>query len=117
MNSDDIPPATSNKLLDILNDLPTQRRLKIELAITMDSMEPFVKACYMLQGDGPLALIAYEQIHKIITSISLEHYLNTVAMVRSLANGMPARERQLIDYAKTCVEPAYAISKANLREN
>ena len=31
LNSDDLPPATSNKLLEILNDPPTQRRLKIEL--------------------------------------------------------------------------------------
>ena len=112
LNIDDIPPATSNKLLDFLNDLSTQRRLKIELAITVDSMEPFLKACFMLEGDRPLALIAYEQIHKLFPSIYLEHYPNTVAMARLLENGMLARERQLIDYAKTCVEPAYAYFKS-----
>lgn len=72
-------------------------------------MEPLVKACYMLEGDGPLALIAYELIHKLFTSISLEHYPN-----RSLANGMSARERQLIDYAKACVEPTYAYFKSKI---
>ena len=58
LNTGDISPTTSNKLLEILRDLPTQRRLKIKLAMTVDSMEPFVKACYALEVDGPLALIA-----------------------------------------------------------
>ena len=59
LNSDDLPLATFNKFLVILNDLPSQMKLKIEIAVIVDSMEPFIKACYTLEGDGPLALIAY----------------------------------------------------------
>ena len=33
-----------------------EMNLQIELAVTIDAGEPFVKACYTLEGDGPLAL-------------------------------------------------------------
>ena len=29
----------------------------------VDAMEPFVQATFSLEGDGPLALLAYEEIH------------------------------------------------------
>ena len=57
MANDDLPPATSGKLLEILND-PAKKQ--IEMAITVDTMEPFVKATYILEGNGALALVAYE---------------------------------------------------------
>ena len=34
----------------------------MELAISLDAGEPFVKATYQLEGDGPLVLSAYEEI-------------------------------------------------------
>ena len=40
---DDLPPSRI-QLLEILNDPPKNRKLKIELAITVDAGEPFVKA-------------------------------------------------------------------------
>ena len=47
----------------------------------------------------------------------MEHYPNTVAMVKLLANGNPARETQLTDYAKICVEPAFAYFKTKFEED
>ncbi len=38
----------------ILNDPPIIHKLKIELAITVDTGEPFVKATYCMERDGPL---------------------------------------------------------------
>ena len=32
------------------------------VATTVDAMEPFVKATYKLEGDGPLSLEAYQQL-------------------------------------------------------
>ncbi len=54
--NEDIGPASRPKLLAILADAQKLAILKIELAATNDCREPFVKACYLLEGDGPLAL-------------------------------------------------------------
>lgn len=46
-------------MTDILNNPGILRKLKVELAATVDAMRPFVQATYNLEGDGPLALVAY----------------------------------------------------------
>ena len=46
----------------------------VELAITVDAGEAFVKACYTLEGDGPLVLSCYEVLSTVKASI---HWLNT----------------------------------------
>ena len=58
LDNSDLPSATTSKLLRIVQDQPTCRKLKLEMAITVDSMKPFVKATYLLEGDGPLAVVA-----------------------------------------------------------
>ena len=50
LERDDLPPATSTKLLHVLNDPEKTRKLKIEIVTTVDAMEPFVKATYKLGG-------------------------------------------------------------------
>lgn len=87
LNNDSLPPTSSRKLLDILNDLPKSRKLKTELAITVDSMESFVKATYVLEGDSALALVAYERISMLYSVISAEHYPNLYALAKSLSGG------------------------------
>ena len=56
LERDDLPPATSTKLLQVLNDPAKTRKLKIEIATTVDAMEPFVNTKYKLECDGPLGL-------------------------------------------------------------
>ena len=107
LGSDNMPPATSSKLLDILHDTAKCRKLKMELAITVDAMEPFVKATYVLEGDGPLALVAYERLSTLFSVISTEYYPNVTVVAKELSGGDPVREQQLVAYAKTCVQPAY----------
>ena len=53
LETDDLPPATSTKLLHVLNDPAKTRKLKIKIATTVDAME-FVKATCKLEGYGPL---------------------------------------------------------------
>ena len=60
LERDDLPPATSTKLLQVLDDPAKTRKQKIEIATTVDAMEPFIKATYKLEGDGPLSLEAYQ---------------------------------------------------------
>ena len=56
LERDDLPSATSTKLLQVLDDPAKTRKLKIEIPTTVDAMEPFVQATYKLEGDGPLVL-------------------------------------------------------------
>ena len=105
--NDHLPPATSSKLLQILTDLPKARKMKKEIASTVDSMELFVRATYKLEGDGPLSLIAYQQLSLLYTSVSTQYYPNVVAVAKALAIGSATREQQqLTSYAKVCVVPA-----------
>ena len=46
-------PSSRLKLQEIISGPPKNRKLHMELAITIDAMEPFVKATYNLEGDGP----------------------------------------------------------------
>ena len=117
LESDHMPPATSSKLLDILNDSAKNRKLKIELAITVDAMEPFVKATYVLEGDGALALVTYEHLSALFSATSNEHYPNVNAIAKELSGGDAVREQQLVAYAKACVEPAYSYFRTKFNEN
>ena len=60
--NDDLSPATSAKLKEIMSDPAKARKLKIEIAITVDVMGPFVQATCKLEGDGPLSLSTYEAL-------------------------------------------------------
>ena len=111
LRSGDLPPATTGKLLKILDDESACRKLKMEISVTVDAMEPFVKATYSLEGDGPLALVAYQQISLLYSHVSLEHYPNVDAVTKLLASGNSTHEKQLIAYAKACSIPAYAYFK------
>ena len=68
----------------------------MELALTVDSKEPFVKSTYTLEGDGALALVAYEHISKLYSAISTEHYPNVNALAKTLSAGDATREQQLL---------------------
>ena len=54
LERDDLPPATSTKFLQVLDDPEKIRKLIIEMATAVDAMEPFVKATCKLDGDDPL---------------------------------------------------------------
>lgn len=106
-----LPPATSAKLITVLNDQPQCRKLKMELAIMVDSMLPFVKATYLLEGDGPLALTVYQCLSELDAHIVAEHYPNVEAVARRLSNGDAIHKQQLVAYAKNCVVGAYGYYK------
>ena len=107
LERDYLPPATSTKLLQVFDDPAKTRKLKIEIATTVDAMEPFVKATYKLEGDGPLSLEAYQQLSILFASVFTQHYRNVAAVAKAEANGNASHEQQLLDYSKACVQPAY----------
>ena len=79
-----IPAAT---VCDILNNAGLYRKLKVELAVTVDAIDAFVKATYDLEGDGPLSLIAYERVCSLYAHVAAKHFTNLTTMIAELANG------------------------------
>jgi len=71
LKEDDISPANASKLQAILEDAPKTRKLKMELAVTVDCMESFVNAIYNLEGDGYLVLEVNERLSIFCTLLSL----------------------------------------------
>lgn len=81
------------KLQEIISDAASSRKLQMELAITIDAGENFVKSTYRLEGDGALAFIAYEEISKLRAAISIAHYPNVDAVAKKLAGGRPTQQQ------------------------
>ena len=106
LERDNLPP-TSTKLLLVLNDPAKTRKLKMEIATTVDAMEPFVNTTYKLEGDGPLILEANLQLSILFAFVSTQYYPNVAAVAKAEANGNASHEQQLLDYSKACVQPAY----------
>ena len=67
-------------------------QLKMELAIVVDAGGPFVKATYVLEGDGPLALQVYEEIQKLYATIANQHFPNTFAVAREVSSCIGAQQ-------------------------
>lgn len=112
LQSAELPITTTAKLLRIIVDQPTYRKFKVELATTVDAMLPFVKATYSLEGDGPLALQAYQIVSLLYNHISMQYYPNLVAVARQLSQDSVTRENQLVAHGDACCVPAYDFFKA-----
>ena len=99
-------------MLKMLNNVGTSRKLKVELAITVDGMMPFVQATYNLEGDGLLALTAYKEISTLLHFVESDHKPNVRAVARHESGGNVAHEQQLLRYAEVCVVPAFEYFKS-----
>ena len=77
----DIGTHTRPKLLTYFEDPEKLKYLKVELAAVVDYGEPFVKATYNLEGDGPLALSCYELVQEVVASIKVENVPNFQAVI------------------------------------
>jgi len=83
---EDLAPVTRQKLLGMLSDPQKKAALKMELAVTVDVGEPFVKATYELESDGPLAIQCFEIVSAVQASLHAAHYPNVDAI--ALSNAM-----------------------------
>ena len=88
--NDDIGPTLRPKLLAYFGDPQTKSKLQIEIAATVDWGEPFVKACYDLEGDGPLALECYERVDRVIAFRATENIPNVRAIAEKLTRQPPS---------------------------
>ena len=112
LSNGELPKVTVTKMINILNNPATSRKLKVELAVTVDAMSIFVRTTYNLEGDGPLALVAYTSIRSLYAHIASLHFPNATAVAKQLAGGSSSHEQQLNAYARACIDPAYAYFQA-----
>jgi len=77
-------PTLLPQLQAILFDPQRQMSLKLELAVTIDVGEHFVKATYFLEGYGPLVLACYEKLSAVSQFCQAPHFPN----VRTVATAM-----------------------------
>ena len=116
LKNTDIGPSTRPKLLNFFEDSQKLKYLKIELAVVVDWGEAFVKATYNLESDGPLALICYETIQEVISSIQVGNIPNVQAIAKDISS-VTTVQQQLIAYAKNCDEPALHYFKQQLNSS
>ena len=60
-----------------------------------------------MEGDGFLALETYKRVNALYITIQSKHMHNIAAMAKREASGNHVHEKQLLDYADTCLKPAY----------
>ena len=104
-SDEDFAMTLKPNLLAVLEDPQQCRLLQLELAATTDVGEPFVKATYSLEGDGPLALECFEVITMLQASVRNHHHPNVTAVARQLSAGNIASMTQMVQYALNCVQP------------
>ena len=95
------------KFAAIFEDVMTLGKLKIEIAVAVDRLDPSVRASYTLEGDGPLVLHCYDLINMLQCSVVTTHYPSTNAIAESLARSNVDTKENMMAYAKECIRPAY----------
>ena len=104
-------------MTDILNNAANSRKLKIELAVTVDLMHPFVRAIYNLESDGLLSLTAYECVCSLYAHVGVRDFPTVNTVARDLAGINRMHEHQLLTYASGCVDPAFTYFSTKFDNN
>jgi hypothetical protein len=101
----ELSKATRQHLLEIFDDPQDAQDLRLELAAVIDAGVHFVSATYYLEGDGPLIFSCYEKLSAVSRAVAVQHYPNTEAVAREIANGNHEMYQQLMAQAKACIQP------------
>ena len=98
-------PRLAQQLQAIIFDPQRLVDLKLELAVTVNIGEPFVKATYFLEGDGPLVLACYEKLIAISLYCQGPHFPNVRAIATAIAKEDHAQNVAVLEQReKACVE-------------
>ena len=111
----DMGGKTCEKLVAMFADEESLKRLKVELAIVVDLGVHLVKATYLLEGDGPLFLKAYEILQGVSHAIGRCQYTNLHRVCSNIAADQD-EEAVLKGHAKAGVRDAvrYFLRKFNV---
>ena len=97
----DIAPKSEEKLQLLLQTI--RKELLMELAVSVDVDEVFVKATYNLEGDCPLVLQCYEKIIGVQISILVSHWPSTAAVAKRITTALQ-QEQYWMSYAGICAQ-------------
>ncbi|CAB4040917.1 DNA-directed primase polymerase, partial [Paramuricea clavata] len=104
---DNVAKRIVPQLQAIMSDPRRLIDLKLELAVTIDVGQHFVKATYYLEGDGPLVFSCYEKLKAVAEACQNPHFPNVRAVAVSIANQDPTQNVETLEQrAKECVQPA-----------
>ena len=101
----------------MLTDIHTVSKLRVELAAVLDGAQPFLKACYSLEGDGPLAFEVYDEIKKCENFIANPHFPNLSAICAELGGIQLPRSTEYIrlyHLGEDCVRPGFEYFTATI---
>ena len=101
----------------MLTDIHTVSKLRVELAAVVDGAQPFLKACYSLEGDGPLAFEVYDEIKKCENFIANPHFPNLSAICAELGGTQLPRSTEYIrlyHHGEDCVRPGFEYFTATI---
>ena len=102
-----VAPQTSRQLADFFADVNKVISLKLELAALIDVGEVFVKATYVLEGDGPLVLSCFETLQGVCNACQNVHLPNVHAVAVAIVDADPAQNVAALEQeAKRSVQPA-----------
>ncbi len=103
--NEEICPANRRHLLEIFDNPQSCQNLRLELAALIDAGVHFVNATYYLEGDRLLIFSCYKHLSAVAQAVAVDHYPNTDAVAREIANGNVAIHNQLMAQAKACIWP------------
>eukprot|EP00731_Ephydatia_muelleri_P007427 Em0003g1675a len=101
----------------MLTDIHTVSKLRVELAAVVDGAQPFLKACYSLEGDGPQAFEVYDEIKKCEHFIANPHFPNLSAICAELGGTQLPRSTEYIrlyHLGEDCVRPGFEYFTATI---
>ena len=115
---ENIAPKIVAQLRAILSDPQRLVDFKLDLAVTIDVGEHFVKATYYLEGDGPLVFLRYEKLKAVAEACQAPHFPNVRTVAAAIANeDATQRAADLERKAKACVQLAivWFLQKFNVK--
>lgn len=100
-----ISPNIVPKLQNLISaDSGSLVNLKLELAVTIDVGEHFVKATYFLERDGSIVFSCCEKLKAVAEAFQAPHFPNVRAMVAAVVNEDPNHNTAALEQkAKACV--------------
>ena len=104
-----VAPQISRQLVDFLSGLDKVLSLKLELAAIVHVGESFVKAIYVLKGDGPLVFSCIERLQTVANACQVPHFRNVHAVAVPIAAGYPTKNVAALEQeTKRSVEPVFS---------
>ena len=104
---ENVAPQISRQLVDFFSHLNKVISLKLELAALVDAGKVFVKATYILGGDGPLVLSCFEILQAVCNACQNVHLPNVHAVAVAIVDTDPTQNVGALEQeVKRSVQPA-----------